>query len=358
MNMRPSPIPLRPDPAAFGRAASASFIRACAGAMVAATDPACRPAAFVTAAWPDDRDAQLMLKAAVSPATTANTATLVAVSIFAGFIASLGPVSAAAALMSRALGFEFGQGRGAILVPGVTVPSAGFVGEAAPIPVTNAAVGGPILRPSKLATITALSREMLEGTPVNLEAAVGAALRESTSGSLDAAMFSTNDVTPTTPAGILHNITPLTPSSAAFPSDALVQDLAALAGAVVRAAGGSLVFVCAPEQAISIALRAPRDVPYAVLPSAALPAGTVIALASQALAVALDPSPRIETADAPVVHMETVPAPISAVGSPNAVAAPSRNFWQTDCIALRMILQVAWGMRTANGVAFMQTVTW
>jgi hypothetical protein len=199
---------------------------------------------------------------------------------------------------------------------------------------------------------------MLEGTPVNIEASVGAALRESTAGSLDGAMFSASDTTPTTPRGVLFSVPPLPPSSATSATDAMVEDLAALAGAVARAAGGSLVFICAPEQAISIALRAPRDVPYAVLPSAALPPGTVIALASQALAVALDPSPRIETGDAPVIHMESAPLPISTAGTPNAVAAPSRSLWQTDCIGMKLVMQVSWAMRTANGVAWMQGVSW
>jgi hypothetical protein len=37
MNARPQPIPLRADPALFGRAAATSFVRACAAACVAAT---------------------------------------------------------------------------------------------------------------------------------------------------------------------------------------------------------------------------------------------------------------------------------------------------------------------------------
>jgi hypothetical protein len=46
----------------------------------------------------------------------------------------------------------------------------------------------------------------------------------------------------------------------------------------------------------------------------------VIALVGDALAVAIDPMPRIETSDGPLLHIETAPAAIGTAGSPNVVA--------------------------------------
>jgi hypothetical protein len=56
-------------------------------------------------------------------------------------------------------------------------------------------------------TITTLSREMMQSSPVNVEALVGAALREVAAGALDTAMFSNVAATATTPAGIRYNVT-------------------------------------------------------------------------------------------------------------------------------------------------------
>ena len=69
--------------------------------------------------------------------------------------------------------------------------------------------------------------------------------------------------------------------------------------------------------------------------------GTVIALVGDALAVAIDPMPRIETSDGPLLHIETAPAAIRTAGSPNVVAVPTRSIWQHDCIALRLIMPVS-----------------
>jgi len=38
----------------------------------------------------------------------------------------------------------------------------------------------------------------------------------------------------------------------------------------------------------------------------------------------------------------TTPADIGVPGSPNTVSAPTRSLWQTDTMALRLILRCAW----------------
>ena len=55
---------------------------------------------------------------------------------------------------------------------------------------------------------------------------------------------------------------------------------------------------------------------------------------------------------------DTAPAQISAAGTPNAIAAPVRSMFQTDSIALRMIMDLNWTMRRAGMVAFVAGVTW
>jgi cytosine/adenosine deaminase-related metal-dependent hydrolase len=48
----------------------------------------------------------------------------------------------------------------------------------------------------------------------------------------------------------------------------------------------------------------------------------------------------------------------SASATPNTIAAPVRSLWQTDCIGVRMLLDVNWGLRRTGVVAWTQTMTW
>jgi len=72
---------------------------------------------------------------------------------------------------------------------------------------------------------------------------------------------------------------------------------------------------------------------------------TLIAVATRALAVSVDP-PSIEASDAGVFHMEdTTPLPI--------VANPTRSAWQTDSVGLRFRLPVSWAL-LAPAVAWLE----
>ena len=70
-------------------------------------------------------------------------------------------------------------------------------------------------------------------------------------------------------------------------------------------------------------------------------------------------TPRFDVSDQATIHMEdTTPLAISTAGSPNTVAAPVRSLWQTDCIGVRMLLDLNWGLRRTGTVAWTQTMTW
>jgi hypothetical protein len=56
--------------------------------------------------------------------------------------------------------------------------------------------------------------------------------------------------------------------------------------------------------------------------------------------------------------MDTVPSALSAVGSPNTVAAPMRSAFQSDVTALRSILPIDWALRRAGAVAVVNGTTW
>jgi hypothetical protein len=274
---------------------------------------------------------------------------------------ALAPISAVAALADHVGALSWPQGVGNLLVPAVNMTGlATFVGEGQAIPVPQGLSSKATLTPYKLALITLLSGELFRYTAA--ESLIEKALTESIGYSLDGVMLSTNAaVTGVSPPGLLNGVTPLTPALLSTNSvvSAMYEDLSALGGAVSLVSGNDeegICFIMAAKQAVFARLRL-GDVPYPILASAALAAGTVIAVASRALAfVAKDP--RFETNQQSVVHMETVPKPIGSPGSPPVVAAPTSSLWQTDSVGIRFIWPLNYAMRDVRGISWMQAVNW
>jgi hypothetical protein len=69
--------------------------------------------------------------------------------------------------------------------------------------------------------------------------------------------------------------------------------------------------------------------------------------------------PKISAARDATLHLDdTTALAIGTAGTPNSVAAPTISNFQTDTIALRVILDAAWTLRASAAVAWMTTVTW
>jgi hypothetical protein len=174
---------------------------------------------------------------------------------------------------------------------------------------------------------------------------------------VDEAMFGTDIGTDARPPGLRYAVA-ATAATAGGTNEAMIADLSALAAVVAPVGGLNIAFVAAPGEAVKIALRAPQF-RFPVFATGALPTGTVMVIAIPALAVAVDPLPRFEISKESVIHAEdTTPLAISTEGAPATVAAPSRSLWQTDCVGVRLIMQVAWGLRVAGAVAWTENVTW
>jgi hypothetical protein len=340
-------IPLRPDPGALRDAAMLSVTRACLGLARTARARGTRNE------WPEDRNAELLTRAASSPTTLAGTQALAQFSW--QFVESLVPVSAAAAVLARSLRLSF-DGAAQINVPALTLPYAGWVGEGAPIAVDQGTSSpGAVVTPSKLAVIFTLTRETVDHS--NAEMMTRMVLTENVAPTLDATMFSTTAAVPNIqPGGILAGITALTASTGPTPLDAMVADIASLAAAVAPVGGGSPpLLIASPKQTAALTLRAPRDM-WPVLMSTALPAGTVIALVPGAI-VSVVEAPNIEASrDVGVVHEESVPGQI--VDGSGVVAHPVRSLWQTDSVSIRFTMNATWARRSPSAVAFLQNVTW
>ena len=90
-----------------------------------------------------------------------------------------------------------------------------------------------------------------------------------------------------------------------------------------------------------------------------MPLGTVIALdAADFVSVGGD-APRFELSDQATLHMEdTAPADIVSGSAPGTPASPVKSMWQTDSIALRLILPINWTIRRLGMVQVINGVTW
>jgi hypothetical protein len=110
-------------------------------------------------------------------------------------------------------------------------------------------------------------------------------------------------------------------------------------------------------RAMTLRLRAPRELPVTVLASSAVAAGDLIAVAPAALVSATGPV-RIEASRDAEIHMETTPTGISIPGTPNVVASPVQSMWQTDTVSLRLVMTASWGLRHSSGLAWLTTTAW
>jgi hypothetical protein len=266
------------------------------------------------------------------------------------FAEALVPVSASAALIARSLQLEFDH-NAEIRVPGLTLPHAAFIGEGAAIPVVQGTSAiDAVLDPYKLMTIVHLTGETLRSS--NAEAMVRAALLANVGPSLDAAMFNTNaGVAGVSPPGLLQGVAALTPVAGGGIA-AMSEDIVALADALAQVAGnGQICLVAALRQSVALNMLLPNGPPFPVFSSSALAPGTIIAVATQALATAVS-APVIEASHDAVVQEETAPTGDAMTGN------PVRSFYQTDSVGLKFKLPVAWAVRSPSGIAYITGTSW
>jgi hypothetical protein len=343
--MEPQPLSFR-KPVPVETASMSSLTRAIIARAAAALDGGNRPLDYAHAAWPNDDTVALVLRAAVAPNSMANTSALIPVTL--QFATALSALSAGGALMNA--GIKLTSIGGSVSVPGFAPGEAEFVAELAAIPVKQFVASGPILSPYKLASICVVSGEMIEHS--DAEAMVRAALTESVAVGLDKVLFSASAAVPgKQPAGILNGIAALTPAAAG--DNAMATDMAALMTAIAPVAGAGFMIVAAPAQAIALSLRLAQPL-VNLRASSALAAGTVVAIATQAFVGALE-TPRMDASIEAIVHMDSAPA---AIVNGGAMAAPVRSLFQTNCVGLRIITPVSWGLRAPNAVAWMSGVNW
>ena len=310
------------------------------------------PEAEARAMFGGDRVTELVLKAASAPATTGSAAWAGALAAQAidDAIAAMTSLSAGAKLISRGTRVDM-TGIAQLTVPGRVVNAAAagaWVPESASIPVRSQAITqGAVLEPRKLAVIATMTSEIAASS--NVEIVVRALLSESAGLALDAAMFSANADDGAHPAGLLYNVTPLTPVAGGG-TNAMLGDIKALVAALVAAGGGrNAVIVASAVQAATLSLMSGPHFTIPILTSSGVAAGTVVMVEASSLVSGFDAVPTFEVSQVALLHTEDT--------SPADWGTPMKSMWQTDSFALKMLLRCAWGMRAPH-VAVVNGATW
>ncbi len=225
-----------------------------------------------------------------------------------------------------------------------------------------------------MAVITSYTREIAEHSIPEIETILRQLIMDDTGVAVDTVFIDNVAVSAIRPAGIRNGVSGLTPTAGAGFA-ALVADLKAMVGALAAVnAMGSLVWIMNPVQQIAISLtqnaggnfpfqteiNANRLLGYGVVVSSTVPAGMLILINADDLMVVQGDTPRFDVSDQATLHFEdTTPLQITTGAQGSAVAAtPVRSMFQTDSLALRMILPMNWALRRSGSVAWVTGVTW
>jgi hypothetical protein len=323
----------------------------------------------------------LVLRAATAPAetTVAGWAAELVRTVWADFMEVLLPQSVHPRLAALGLSLTFGA-NGRIVIPTRNLTpsiSGSFVGEGAPIPVRQGGFASQTLTPKKMAVITTWTREMDEYSIPAIEGLLRQAILEDTAISLDTVLLDNNVATVIRPPGLRSYGAGLTPS-AVDPFTNFVADYKALYGALLAQTNGNVrkpAILLNPTDTLGLSLISPTGVvglfPFmamldagkllkaALIESSTVPPGMAIMVDAADFTTAGQEGPRMEISDQATLHMEdTTPLDITSGPSGTAVVAtPVKSMWQTDSLALRLIMRMNWLMRRPV-VSWMTGIAW
>lgn len=326
--------------------------------------------------------AGLVSKAAVVPATTTGSgwADTLVQTVIGEYIDRLTPYSVYPSLRARGGSFTFGR-NGVITLPArsntPTVAGA-FVAQGAAIPVKKAAFSPVTLTPKKMGVITTMTREITEHSTPSIEAIIRNAILEDTGIAIDTILLDNIDKDTTRPEGFQHVGGAALTATAGGGIAALIGDIKAMLNDVITTSFGnlrSLVWIINPADVVAASLMqgatGSGDMPFrdelgrgtlAGFPVIQTTTGTndtwYLVEAADFITATGD-APNFSVSDQAVLHEEdTTPLALASVATPNTVAAPMRSLWQTDTIAIRMIMDINWAFKRVNMVAWQTGLTW
>ena len=350
-------------------------------------------------------------KTAVMPADTTTTgwaAELVQTDV-RGFLDTLKTTSVAAALAGKAQNLSFG-GYNSVTIPrrnplGASLTEPAWVGEGGVIPLTQFSFGSTTLNRYKLAAITTMTKEIAERSTPQIEGLLRSALSEAYGQVLDSALLSnTAAVAGVRPAGLLNAAawgaaTSAGAAAGTTAGSAVRADLqTALAAFQTARVGSRPVIIMNDQQRLSLSMSVSslgdylfrdeigsgRLMGMEVISSQNVPAGTVIIVDADSLALAFD-APEFSVSDVATVTeanadgtaptqanttadakgtVGQVPADmgqmVTAATDPRVagLGVTARSLWQTYSLGIRMVAPTSWGALRNAGVYSLTAVKW
>jgi HK97 family phage prohead protease/HK97 family phage major capsid protein len=321
---------------------------------------------------------EIVTRAASAPALTTVTgwAAELAQQTYADLMPLLMPKAILTRLAPKGLTLSFGASAKIVIPTRSRTPSlaGSFVGEGLPIPVRQGAFTSQSLTPKKMAVISTWTREMGDHSIPAIEGLIREAIQMDTSVAIDSVLIDANPATVVRPAGLLNGVS-VTTATTGGGIAALVGDITGLINAISTATFGNvrnLVWLANQTDLLRASMLTAantgifpfrdeiRNGTLATIPiidSATIPARTLILVDAADFVVVGGEAPRMEMSDQATLHMEDT-TPLELVASPSTVAAPQRSLFQTDSLALRMVMPLNWLQRRTGTIAWTQTVTW
>ncbi len=323
--------------------------------------------------------AEMITKAAAIPAdtTTSGWATNLVQTVIGDFIESLIPFSLYPKIAARGASYTFGR-NGTISLPArntATSVGGAFIAQGAAIPVKQGAFTSVTMTPKKMGVITTMTREITEHSIPAIESIVRDAMMEDTGVAIDTILLDATAADTTRPAGLKNGISKVSASATAS-IVGFVADITNLTAALITATSGRLrspAWIMNPGDVLKASLLQTTvgETPFREEMSGGTLLGYPIFATTTGLsdmmalidcadfATATGDTPQFSVSDQAVLHMEdTSPTALSAVATPNTVAAPIRSLWQTDTMAIRMILDINWIKRRSGIFQWTDTMAW
>lgn len=351
------------------------------GALIKSHGERSNPVELVRAAYKDEPELEILVRAAVNPADTTDTAWAAPLvrETWGEYIDLIRDLSVYPRLPGLRAEFDrFGKmtlprnaGRGQL--------SGGFVGEGSPIPVKAGALDSVDMQPKKLAVISTFTKEVANYSVPAIESLIRGQILGDTAETLDTLFLDAVARSSTRPAGLQDTTeTGAGNINAAVGTGTVANVITDATGVLTRVmtarAATSGVWLMNPLRILGLRnkqdaangefvfrteLDAGSFMGYPVIASDNVPAGIVAFIGGQAMAFGNDYSPMFDVSDQATLHEEdTSPAAVGTAGSPNVVAAPVRSLFQTDSLAIKMTMGLDWRIIRTGGVQVLTGVAW
>lgn len=272
-----------------------------------------------------------------------------------GFLQALVGMSVYPELRSRGVGLTF-DGTGTINLPRRTAGGAGggFVAEGSPIRVGRITTAAASLTPRKMGVIVPFSRELARRSSPAIEAIVRQAILEDSASILDSALLDATASSTARPAGLLNGVSAAATGFGGGDHTAVKEDFKALLSPFIAAnAADNITVVMNPAQALAIAMMdGPNNSAdwfagisgrVNIVESTYATAGRLIGLRNSDFYTATGDAPEFDINESATVHMEDT-TPLELASASATIADPTRSFFQTATVGVRMLMDVSWTM--------------